>query len=1129
MARFAKSRMLASCAMFLYRSNRSERLVDALAEVVRRPLSSPLAPERIVVQSKGMERWLAMQLSRRLRVFANAEFPFPRHLLERAFDRVLGRRDPALPAWNERTLLWSVAALLPALLSDPAFAPIAGYLERDADGSRRIQLAARIARVFDDYTVYRPELLSAWERGEDRNWDAQLWRALVTRLGREHQSARAERFMAALRSGAFEREALPERLCLFGIATLPPLYLSVLSVLSEHVETHLFVLSPSREYWGDLRSRRALPDRAAADAGHPLLASWGRIGREFQDLLEELTRYQERDRDLYEDPGRDSLLHALQSDVLAASNRGAPGDDAQRAELAPADASVRIHVCHSPMREIEVLHDQLAAVLEDASIEAHDIVVMTPDIEAYAPVIEAVFGQKNGRPQLPYSVSDRKTRSTHEVALALYALCDALSGRLPLRAVLDLLSLDCIRQRFAITSEELDPLRAWIEQSGIRWGQDAAHRLEVGQPELEDNTWRFGLERMLLGYAMSSTAPRLHGGAATDGPERRMYHGTLPFEAIEGGAAELLGKLCELCERLFRQRAALRGSRDMAAWHDALLALLADMVDAGAANAHEHTLIARALGELRDGAVGAGFDAAIDLRSVLGQLESLLDASLPARGLLARGITFCQLVPMRSIPFKVVCLIGLNDEAFPGRSNALGFDRMSERGERRAGDRSRRDDDRYMMLEALLSARQQLIATYVGRGVHDNHVVPPSVVIGELIDAVKQGYVLPDAGPARAGDGVDAARDAERAIEQHLCVVHRLHAFSPRYFDARGDARLFSFARHYCEGAQALGGARSDPPLLAGRLPDTPLTEITIEELIEWLTKPIASFLKQRLGLYLGDDLDPLPSREPLTLSGLDRWQLGTDLLGFTLRGADLAELWPAMRARGTLPLGAVGRVEYEELLPEIDALARIAAADRAGAKLEPLAVSFDLEGVRITGTLHGLWPGGQLCSSYSRIGRRFEFAHFIRHVVLGCALAREPHRDYPERSVVVARPADKADALVRVEFSKLADPLALLSDWLVLLREARCRPLPFVYEVARAYADAAARAAPGVDPDARHSAALSKARKEFDDGFGAKNDAYVNLVYPELEALIDEPGGFGFHEVANRLFGPFFASRSST
>jgi exodeoxyribonuclease V gamma subunit len=1117
-------------AISLYRSNRSERLVDMLAQVVQRPLSDPLSPELIVVQSKGMERWLAMQLSLRLRVWGNAQFPFPRHLLERVFDAAPGEAAgasaesigtaPALTpsgiaervrggaAFDERVLMWTVAALLPAHTGEPAFAPIARYLEHDHDGVLRMQLAARIARVFDDYAVYRPELLLRFERGEEAGWDALLWRALVARLGRGHQAARAERFIAALRAGTIERSVLPERLCLFGISTLPPLYLSVLSALAEHVDTHMFVLSPSREYWGDVQKPRA-PDARSESAGHPLLSSFGRLGREFQNLLEDRARYTESELDLYEDPGEGCLLHTLQSDMLALRNRGATDDSVPRAPLAADDDSLAIHVCHSPMREIEVLHDQLCAVLEDPRIEPHDIVVMTPDIETYAPVIEAVFGQKGGRPQLPYSVSDRKTRTTHEVVDALYALAEALSGRLSASSVLDLLTFDCIRTRLSIASEELDTLRAWIERSAIAWGADAEHRIEVGQPGFSDNTWRSGLERMLLGYAMSSTAPALGGGAAIEGGGQRLYEGVLPLDEIEGGAGELLGKLAELCERLFRHRDALRVPRTMPAWREALLALLADLVHAGPSTAHEHQLIAAALAGLTDSAERAGFADTLELRGVLAQLERALDERLPARGLLARGITFCQLVPMRSIPFQVVCLVGMNDDAFPGRNTLIGFDRMSDRSERRAGDRSRRDDDRYMALEAVLCARRRLIITYIGRGIHDNRVIPPSVVVGELIDAVAQGFDVADA-------------------EQRLCTIHRLHAFSPRYFDAGADPQLFSYAKHYREGARALGHERTNPPLLDGPLPPATIEELTIEDLVAWVTKPIERFMQQRLGLYLGNDLAPLAEREPLELDQLERWKLGSDLLELAESGADLRELLPIARGAGALPLGTVGSVVYDKLVPGVGRIATAAKRYRAGERLAPIGVSLDIDGVRLTGTLHGLWPNAQLLTTYSRIGKRFELAHFVRHVVLNYVLEQQAHPGYPRTSAIVARVADgKRDEAAEVAFAPIAEPKAALRALLSFVRDAQRKPLPCIYEVTHAYAEGL-RAAPDKNGTTDlHDRALDRARKEFEAKFGAQENPYVKLVYPEFSELIADDGPAGFVALAHALFDPFFDHRS--
>jgi len=1082
--------------MFLHRSNRSERLVDRLAEVVRAPLADPLQPEVIVVQSKGMERWLAMELSSRLGVWANAEFPFPRRLLEQVYTTVLGEEKGAAAAFEQRALMWSIGALLPELIDAPAFEPIARYLAADPGARLRIQLAERIARVFDDYAVYRPELLLRWQRGEEQDWEALLWRALVARHGHGHQAVRAERLLAALERAPGAIAGLPARVCLFGIASLPPLYLSVLSALSRHLEIHLFLLSPSREYF------------AETSVGHPLLRSLGRLGREFQELLEERTQYVEDERDLYVDPASDSLLHALQSDILHLRERGASAHDAACLPIAAGDDSLAIHVCHGPMREVEVLHDQLTALLQDERLQPHEIAVMTPDIEIYAPVIEAVFGQSSGRPPIPYSVADRKSRGTHEVVLAFHALLDALQSRMSAGTVLDLLSFECIRRRFGIDSEQVDTLRAWVEESGVRWGVDAAHRAEVGQPELGDNTWRFGLDRMLLGYAMQ-------------GRERALYAAVLPYDPIEGGSAELLGGLAELCERLFGHRRGLGAPAQVRPLCERLSLLLSDMVDASGPSAREHELLRSALGAVADAADAAGFGGEIDLDTLRRQLESTLDEGLPARGLLSRGVTFCQLVPMRSIPFKVVCLIGMNDGVFPGPNPVLGIGRLNG-PDRQRGDRSRRDDDRYMFLEALLGARERLIVSYVGRSIRDNAALPPSVLVGELLDAIASGFT-PE-GEASAADAL--ARRAR--IEERLCVVHRLHAFSPRYFEAGADepgaSRLFSYSERDCEGARALlpGAPRSDPPLISGPLPpQDELREITLEELTSWVTVPIRSFCQRQLGLFLGEDLAPLSDREPIALEGLPKWQLGTELLRQRLTGAD-PQLLPAIaRARGELPLGTVGALAAEEVLREVDTLARAALRLRGGERLPALPLAVEVDGVRITGTLHGLWPGGQVDASYSKVGRRFELTHFIRHVALNGELARHPRAGYPRRSALVAPTRDRGE-IAEVGFAPIEDPDAILRVLLEIVRAARRAPLPFVYEAAREYAERAFDPRrPGLTDG------LKRAEDAFGARFGASEDAYVKLFYPTFASLIRVEGPSSFTALAERVFAPFYRNRS--
>jgi exodeoxyribonuclease V gamma subunit len=349
--------------MRVHRSNRIENLVDGLADLVKAPPADPFARECIVVQGRGMERWISMELARRLGVWANPDFPFPRAIIERAIAAVAdapdGAADAAPNPFEPEALMWAVAALLPEHLQRPEFAAIRRYLAGDERGLKLVQLASRIADTFDHYAVYRPAMVLRWDAGSGDDWQAVLWRALVARLGARHAAARVRLLIDALRAHR-PLVGFPARVSVFGVSALPPLYTQVLAALSQVVELHLFLLSPSREYWGDIRSQRekiralaTTESGAEIEALHldapPLLESLGRVGRDFQQVLEAEVDYLDDERDRYVDPGTASLLATLQSDLLALRTRTAverdpylPRADARGRSVArPARTSLR--------------------------------------------------------------------------------------------------------------------------------------------------------------------------------------------------------------------------------------------------------------------------------------------------------------------------------------------------------------------------------------------------------------------------------------------------------------------------------------------------------------------------------------------------------------------------------------------------------------------------------------------------------------------------------------------------------------------------------------------------------------------------------------------------------------------
>jgi exodeoxyribonuclease V gamma subunit len=1104
----------------VYKSNHIETLVDTLTEVIRDPPPSPFRREWISIQTQGIGTWLGLELSRQLGILANTLMPFPRALVEEIFKRVLGDRVPDTATFQRERLTWSVLSVLPELLHREEFKPLAGYLETDTTGLKHFQLSQRIAYLFDQYAVYRFDIVQKWERhpeavdalAPDLRWQPYLWNALVERHGSVHLASAADLFLAALDKGNFDKDQLPTRISLFGISTLPPLYMHILSALSRFLPVHLFCLSPTREYWADLRSLKEI-GRWEVDStpgneiephyfksGHPLLSSMGRVGREFQSILEDTVDYDEPPGDLYIDPaGGDkvSVLTQIQSDILRLAERGSETTPAMA--VPPGDASIVIHSCHGPMREVQVLHDQLLDILEsDPCIDPHDVIVMAPRIDEYAPLVESVFATGEKKDVIPYSISDRSVRLEEVVVEAFLSLLSLAQSRLTLQDVLDLLTLDPVHERFGLTSEDVLSGQDWLRETGVRWGMDKAHRKAEGQPELGENTWRFGLDRLLLGYALP--------GNGTD-----LFQGTSPWDHIEGQETENLGRLMEFCQQLFSGIHQLAKEYAIPEWSALLQKLLAGLVAENTDNTYQHQSIRATLQSFAEDSGAGGFAEPVGLPVIAHLLTQMLARKPTERGFLSGGVTFCNFLPMRSIPFKVVCLLGLNDDAFPRSEPEMSFDLMQRF--RRIGDRSMRNDDRYLFLEAVLSARSRLVITYTGQHIQDNGVRPPSVVVSELIDVIGEGFHicedLPDTEP----------RQSLPKSAPTIVVRHPLQPFSPAYFeDAKG--WLFSYSKQFHEGARALCSPKEEVPVfLAESIPmDTEqIRQVRMEDLIRFFKNPARYLLRHRLGLVFDDEVTELESREPMALAGLERHQLGEWLLDAIVGDSFPGSFYPYLRASGRLPLGRQGESTCNDLAKEIHPLAEAVNMALTQQPIPSLAVDLTVEDIRITGKIDRLQPQGRICYTYGRLQPAREIDLWITHLVLNC-IARD---NDPRRSKLIARGDGQPEILSLKPLGKSAGPF--LCDLVNCYRQGITEPLLFFPRTSAAFARSWFKNSenPG---DQAFREALKKWQPSPWHSYPAEmEDPYIHRLFGSRDPLTGENAAQRkcFEDLALLIFGP--------
>ncbi|MCM2130307.1 exodeoxyribonuclease V subunit gamma [Larsenimonas rhizosphaerae] len=909
-------------------ANHVEDLRDlALSLVARQPLP-PLDDETFIVQSNGMAQWLKLGLADALGVAASTDFPMPSSFAWRAYRAVLGDDIPDQSPFDKPALTWRIMRLLPAYLEVPAFAPLRHYLKgeryphRDVMARKQYQLAAQLADLFDQYLVYRPGWMAAWaanetlpaDMTEEEQWQPALWRALMEdapeALRDQHRAALHTRFIA--RAATLERipDGLPARVFVFGVSSLPRQVLEVLHALSGVMEVVLLMTNPCRFYWGDViadrdvlrrefKARRHQNKPGLADLApealhlhaNPLLASWGTQGRDFLVSLYDFETH--NPFSIEEDVFRDRieagslahapLLHQLQQDVLDLVHPSEHVQAGQKRTVAQDDDSISLIVTHSPLREVEVLRDRLLAAFEaQPDLMPRDIIVMVPDINAYAPFIKAVFGQisPDQRDYIPYTIADQQASQADPLLMLVLSLLQLPDQRLGVSRLLDWLDVPAFRRRVRIEESELPLLRRWLEQSGVRWGLNGAHRERLGLPGLAENTWAFGLKRMLLGYASG---------------EGEAFNGIEPYADVAGIDAALAGRLAMLLDRLDALATRLMTSRAPADWQRVLDDVLATLL--APETPGEWMIVERvqqAVTRWCDECRCAGFDDPLPAVVVHDALASSLDEGGLAQRFLAGKVNFATLMPMRAIPFREVVLLGMNDGDYPRSRLPQDFDMMARRP--LAGDRSRRDDDRYLFLEALLSARDRLTLSWVGHDQRDNSERTPSVLINELMDTLRIGWCAWQGG----------------AVVDQLTTCHPLQPFSRRYFDPADPLWTYDqqWARIHRPHAPASSGG------LAAGMPEA---RLRMEDLERLMRQPMGVCVQQRLGIGFQAPSVPEEDREPFGLNGLDVHQIKQSLLDSAEQGEALATSMARWVRRGELPAEGFGDRWAQTLLAPVE------------------------------------------------------------------------------------------------------------------------------------------------------------------------------------------------------------------
>ncbi|MBQ4835377.1 exodeoxyribonuclease V subunit gamma [Pseudoalteromonas luteoviolacea] len=1086
--------------LHIIQSNRMEALQAQFNTVMQTaPLSDPFQRDIVLVQSPGMSQWLKNGLSKHIGVAAQVDFPLPLSFIWRLYQQFL----PDVPSespYNKNNMAWKLFNVLPNKLAQPLYLPLSNYLYADIqedalagkelDGLKLFTLCEKIADVYDQYLMYRPDWLSIWESGTDQladvdveiaSWQPDLWRSLVEYTHQLGQSSYNRANMHAQLLTALENassEALPERIAIFGLSAMPTSQLEVFQALACKTEVLLFFFNPSEHYWGDLVDEKTqakihakYAKRPEIDAsldeeqdyynvGNPLLSSWGKLGR---DYLEQLIQLDARWLDGFVEDFNDSLLSQIQNEIyqLAFKGESLQADpnwfvnEAGKLPVSEDDKSIYLQDCHTPLREVECLHDHLLNLFNQyPDLTPKDVIIMMPDVGSYSPYIEAVFGSALGKRYIPCALADMAIEQEKPVLSSFVTLVNLPFSRFGVSDILDLLAVEAISSRFELEASEFEQIKYWLDQVVIKWGLDAKNKADHGLPEMPLNTWLHGLNRLLLGVASSC--------------EEAEFNGVYPADLVEGMAINILSKLVAFVEALDIAKLQLAKAGDLAEKSEMLRQLLGRFYHQDAEQSWDLMQLHKVIEGIEKHFENGDMRTSIEPRVLAYLVKQGIQEKGVGQRFLSGAVNFCTLMPMRAVPFKVVCLLGMNDADYPRQVQPIGFD-LVPASSRRKGDRSRKLDDRYLFLEALLSARLHFYVSYIGRSCFNNEIQVPSVLVSELFEYIDRSFYC---------------EDSKEPLSMLLKHQAPLQPFNSLHYQC-GQLQSYNPNWLFLPAEEA----KSSPsPLIVA-----PPEELELAQLLRAFTAPQSYFYQSCLGIKIAPATEYQDDTEPFALDPLTRYQYLQEILDTHIHEQALST--EQMLQRGHLPQAFVGEIQLELLEQRVLPMVAILKSKLVDASA-PQEIAISVNGIKIVGWLDRLFGSEQIFYRPASIKAKDKIRAFIYHLLANATVSAMNTTIIGLDEQVTFDAIDKPSAL------------QLLETWMVFYMQLITQPVPFFPASSYAYAN---------------TEDIGKANAKFAGGqyigVGESEDPYVALNFKDLESCLEE-----FTSLSKSLLGPIIA-----
>lgn len=985
----------------LYVSNTLIGLAKQLSDDLRNNNLGVFTKTQIVTQTEGMNSWLKIKMAEDLGIATNCAFSKPNDIVTKLYFWLGGKSKPLL---SVDYVKWNIYQLLNDTEFKQKFGLIAGYY--NLNEIKQIALATKTADLFDQYQMYRPDIITEWNKADianvGANWQQYLWIRIqaVSKNSMLDKTSMIKFIIEALQNPDKQdivKSKLPQ-LQFFGIAVITPFYLQLFNELSKHIAIRFYLLNPApTSYWLEDKSEKEIAriiqkNKTKPEAGqystigNTLLSSWGTIIKDsFTLLFEDETYINNYNDDLAVIPDTpDSLLKKIQQDIFFNE------PEKSRATIEEADlkdGSFTINACFTSVREVEVLYNYLVQLIDEKKekLSARDIVVMVTDIDNYAPYIRAIFD--NALYKFPYTIADESVTAGNNIFNAIEAILNVQADSFKAEEVLELLESKYIRERFGIT--DVGAIRNAVDAATIRFGLTGEMANETRLV-----SWEYGLQKIMYGICISGE-PLLDLGQEI----------LIPLDTTEGaGSVEMIKfwHFIQILQYTIEQR---NQTRSIIEWVSYLQELIDNLVfESGEKEEEDYHKLISYLEKLTQ--LESIDDSPIGFEVFKYSFLEILAADKKTHSFAGAGITFCSLIPMRSIPFKVVAMLGLDFDKFPRKESKLSFNLLEL--QKRKGDRNVKDNDKHLFLETLLSAQEYFYISYIGRNVKDGAKIPPSSLVDELI-----GYII------------QGANKTFKLSSESIITTHPLHGFSQQYFNNSGLVSYLSDDKYKTAEDSGAGDKETI-------IPD--FSEIPIKDLQSFLKEPIKWYFNKTLGVYYKKEETLLPDTEVFELNNLSSWMLKNDLL--LLPESDYEAYFDRQTKLGKLPFKNMGRIIFDDLIEEVRPKKNRLIGITQNLPAAPVEINITIDNSIISGKLQNIYGNKMVFYTDSKSYNKNVIEAFVYYIIAAAqGLVIDLH-------FIHFRKID--DFEIPAGYFNQQQAIAILTNWVIKFKAGYGSPLLF-------------------------------------------------------------------------------------